>query len=222
MRGQVKRVVFDSDWFVAGVTNYAYWCTGMNALTEVHGFEECSGCANVTQTSTSYNRLESICATSFDNSSITSYTSVLYGCNRLVGGTGYVPTSTAGKNNLALGSNGVLTNPTNDSRTWVWAHFYDTGALEITATRTPDVQRTVLATGRICSNAHYQAVGATPWYEQRSSLRVQGRSGLGGTCEHRLLVLLEYHAHSSDGLEQREWAGVAALCLQCLFRVGHA
>ena len=161
VRGQVKRVVFDSDWSDAGVTNYAYWCTGMNALTEVHGFEECSGCANVTQTSTSYNRLESICATSFDNSSITSYTSVLYGCNRLVGGTGYVPTSTAGKNNLALGSNGVLTNPTNDSRTWVWAHFYDTGALEITATRTPDVQRTVLATGRICSNAHYQAVGAT-------------------------------------------------------------
>lgn len=97
--------------------------------------------------------------------------SVLYGCNRLVGGTGYVPSSTAGKNNLVLGSTGVLTNPGSDSRTWAWAHLYDTGALEITATQTPDVQRTLLATGRICANAHYQAVGATSWYDQRTSLR---------------------------------------------------
>lgn len=53
----------------------------------------------------------------------------------------------------------------------MWAHLYETGALEITTSQTPDAQRTVLASGRICANAHYQAVGATPWYDQRASLR---------------------------------------------------
>ena len=56
---------------------------------------------------------------SFDNTAITGSTSVLYGCNRLVGGTGYVPTYSAGAAALSLGSSGVLTDPANDGRTWV-------------------------------------------------------------------------------------------------------
>lgn len=56
---------------------------------------------------------------------------MLYGCNRLVGGTGYVPTSTAGKNNLVLGSTGVLTGPGSDSGTWVWAHLYASSAQQV-------------------------------------------------------------------------------------------
>jgi hypothetical protein len=95
---------------------------------------------------------------------------VLYGCSRLVGGTGYVAGGTAGKSALSLGSTGVLTNPSQDSREWVWAHLYDTGALEITSTQTPDSGRTLLASGRVCANAHYQMSSAMPWYDYRSSL----------------------------------------------------
>ena len=95
------------DYLVCRISHYAE--DTLVIANEVH---ELSGCASVTQMFTSCSHLESVFATSFDNSSITSYTSVLYGCNRLVGGTGYVPTSTAGKNNLVLdqaGQAGYLT-----------------------------------------------------------------------------------------------------------------
>lgn len=209
VRAQVRRAVFDSDFSGAGATNLAYWCTGMSQMTEVRGFEECSGATNVRQMFTSCSHLESIYAKSFDNSSISTYTSVLYGCNRLVGGTGYVPTSTAGKNNLVFGSAGVLTDPGSDSRTWVWAHLYDTGALEITASSAPDSLRTVLATGRICANAHYQVVGATPWYDRRASLQ---------TCEFKAdlrsetLASLDYWFYSNTTLTAvTGWAYVSGL-----------
>ncbi|MBP3885797.1 MAG: hypothetical protein J6D54_12800 [Olsenella sp.] len=171
-RAQVKRVVFDSDWSGAGVTNYAYWCTGMLALSEVCGFEQCSGATDVRQMFTSCTSLDSIYATSFDNSAIASYASVLYGCNRLVGGTGYVPTSTAGKAALSLGSSGVLTDPNADARTWVWGHLYVDGELVIKASDTPEASRALTCSGRVCTNAHYQAAGCTPWYDSRASVRL--------------------------------------------------
>lgn len=74
MRSQARKVVFDTDWSDAGMSNFAYWCTGMSALSEVCGFEELSGCVSVTQMFTSRSHLESVFATGFDNSSITSYT----------------------------------------------------------------------------------------------------------------------------------------------------
>ena len=172
VRSQVKRVAFDSDWDSAGVANYAYWCCGMSALTEVTGFEECSGCTSVQQMFTSCSSLESVWATSFDNSSITSYASVLYGCSRLVGGTGYVAPSSAGRAALALGSTGVLTDPNNDARTWAWGHLYADGELVITASSTPEASRALTASGRVCTNAHYQAAGCTPWYDSRASVRL--------------------------------------------------
>ena len=170
VRAQVRRVAFDSDFSEAGISNLAYWCTGMNQMTEVLGFEECSGTTNVTQMFNSCGRLETIWATSFDNSAISSYTSVLYGCSRLVGGSLYVPTSTAGKAALTLGSSGVLTDPQNDQRVWAWGHMYGTGELEVTASATADATREVLSSGRVCVNCHYTSISAMPWYEQRASL----------------------------------------------------
>lgn len=171
VRSQVLKVAFDSDFSGAGMTVFAHWCQGMVNLTEVSGLEELSGCTDVQQMFQSCGRLESIYATSFDNSAITSYSSVLYGCNRLVGQTGFCPSTTAGKAALTFGSSGVLTNPAQDQRTWAWAHLYGTGALEITSTATPDATRELVATGRICTNAHYVAVSCTPWYDDRASLR---------------------------------------------------
>lgn len=170
VRGQVTRVAFDSDFSDAGITNFAYWCTGMNQMTEVLGFEECSGASDVRQMFTSCGALETIWATSFDNSAISSYTSVFYGCNRLVGGTGWVPSSTAGKTAVALGSTGALTNPSADSRLWVWGYLYEDGILEISASSLADSAREVLYGGRVCCNAHYTAINAMPWYDGRASL----------------------------------------------------
>ena len=170
VRQQVTRVAFDPDFSDAGITNLAYWCCGMVRMTEVLGFEECSGVASVTQMFNSCGSLETIWATSFDNSAITSYASVLYGCGRLVGGSCHVPSPTAGKAALSLGSSGVLTDPQNDQRVWVWGHLYGTGELEVTTSAAADPSREVLASGRVCVNCHYTAISAMPWYEQRASL----------------------------------------------------
>ncbi len=207
-RAQVRRVVFDSDFSGAGITNFGYWCTGMNQMTEVVGFEECSGAVNVTQMFNSCGKLETIWATSFDNTAITSYTSVLYGCNRLVGQTGYVPTTTAGKAALTFGASGVLTNPLADQRTWASAHLHDGGALEITGSATPDATRTVLATGRVSTNAHYQLNSAMPWYDERASLR---------TCEFLAdlsvpVVSMDYWFYTNTGLTGvTGWGNVSGL-----------
>jgi hypothetical protein len=74
----------------------------MTNLEEVEGFEECSGATSVAFMFTSCTNLRSIYADSFDRSAITSYTAFLYGCNRLVGGTGFVPTYSASATGAAM------------------------------------------------------------------------------------------------------------------------
>lgn len=163
---------------------------------------------SVTQMFNGCGSLETIWATSFDYSAITSYASVLYGCNRLVGQTGYVPSSTAGRAALSFGSSGVLTDPANDQRTWVWAHLYDTGALEITGSSSPDANRTALASGRVCSNAHYLMGSAMPWYAQRASMT---------TCEFLsdvavYITSMDYWFYSNTALTAvTGWANVDSL-----------
>lgn len=170
VRTQVRRVAFDSDFSGAGMTNLAYWCKAMTNLTEVLGFEECSGATDVTQMFLSCGRLETIWATSFDNTAIVASSSVLYGCNRLVGGSCFVPSTTSGASALCLGASGVLTSPGSDLRRWVWGHLYDDGGLVVSAASAADPARTLLASGRVCVNAHYTAINAMPWYEYRSRL----------------------------------------------------
>lgn len=144
----------------------------MTDLVEDADFEACSGATNVTQMFMSCGSLETIWATSFDRSSITASASVLYGCARLVGGTGYVAASSAGASALSLGSAGVLTDPNADSRTWVWAHQYGDGDLVVTTDDELETNRVLVSTGRICINAHYVAVGCAPWYQTRAGMHL--------------------------------------------------
>ena len=154
-RAQVRRVVFDSDFSGAGMTNFSYCFHSMQSMVEVVGFEELSGATNVSWAFTSCPSLETIWATSFDASSITSATYPFNGCPRLVGQTGYVPTNTAGKAALSFGASGVLTNPANDRRTWAWAHLYAGGALEITGTAVPDATWVLPSSGVSGMNTFY-------------------------------------------------------------------
>lgn len=170
-RMQVTRAVFDSDFANAGMTNFAYFFHSMQSLVEVVGFQHLDGATDVSHMFTSCNRLETIWATSFDNTTIGTATYPLNGCRRLLGQAGYVAPDSAGKAALSFGASGVLTNPSQDQCTWAYGHLYDTGALEITAGATPDAGRTVLASGRLCANAHYLKACAMPWYDQRSQLR---------------------------------------------------
>lgn len=161
---QVRRVVFDSSFADAGVSNLAHWCSGFSALEVVEGFQHCSGAANLTQAFASCARLRSIYATGFDISAVTTCSLMFYGCTSLVGGAdGAMPFSTSGKQVLATGAGGVLTDPANDARTWFWAHLYADGEAVLTADCDPDPERSLIASGPICANARYAALGFQPW-----------------------------------------------------------
>lgn len=124
----VKKVYIDSTIGSLGLTNCAYWFNAFANCTEVRGFENLSGIKTATQMFSSCGSLETIYATSYTNA-ITSGSSMFYSCNRLVGGTdGFVPTMTSAGSVCKLGAGGVLTDPSNDNRTWFYAHFYDDGA----------------------------------------------------------------------------------------------
>lgn len=160
---QVKRVVIDSSWANAGVTNVNYFFNAFENMVEVTGFENMSGITSANQMFGSCPMLETIYATSFSSSGL-SGSLMFNGCNRLVGGAdGFVPSSTSGASVCKIGTGGVLTDPNNDTRTWFYAHFYDDGEVVLTATSAPDVTRTLLASGRICAIGKYQALGFTPW-----------------------------------------------------------
>jgi len=160
---QVKRVVIDSSWANAGVTNVSYFCNAFSEMTEIVGFQYMSGITSAAQMFGSCSSLETIYATSFDNTGL-SASMMFNGCSKLVGGTdGYVPSTTSGANVCKLGAGGVLTDPSNDARTWFYAHYYDDGEAVLTATSAPDPLRTLLASGRICAIGKYQGLGFTPW-----------------------------------------------------------
>ena len=81
---------------------------------------------------TSCSELRTVSATSFDNSKIKKYTSVLHRCSRLVGGTdGFVPSQTSGASVLKLGAGGVLTDLEYEVRTWLNAMLFADGELKI-------------------------------------------------------------------------------------------
>ena len=160
---QVKRVVIDSSWANAGVTNVSYFFNAFEEMTEVVGFQYMSGITSAGQMFGSCPKLETIWATSFSNSGL-SGSLMFNGCNRLVGGTdGFVPSSTSGASVCKIGTGGVLTDPNADNRTWFYAHFYDDGEGVLTATSTPEANRQLLASGRICAIGKYQGLGFTPW-----------------------------------------------------------
>lgn len=164
IRTEVRTVYLHSSLKAAGIANFAYWFNGFSALRLVLGFENLSGAEDVTQLFTSCSELRTVSASSFDNSKIKKYTSVLYGCSKLVGGTdGFVPSQTSGASVLKLGAGGVLTDPEYDIRTWLNATLFTDGELKIGFAKADTAGREVLASDTLCANAKYTAIQATPW-----------------------------------------------------------
>ena len=164
IRTEVRTVYLHSSLKAAGITNFAYRFNGFSNLRLVLGFESLSRAEDVTQLFTSCGELRTVSASSFDNSKIKKYASVLYGCSRLVGGAdGFVPSQTSGASVLKLGTGGVLTDPEYDVRTWLNATLFADGELEIGFSKADTTGREVLASDTLRSNAKYTAIQATPW-----------------------------------------------------------
>lgn len=184
---KVKKAVIDSSMKSAGVKSSAYWFNGMESLTSVTGLESLAGVEDTTMMFASCPWLESVFATSFDNSTIKRSSSMFYGCNRLVGGTGTCPTSTSDAKVCKLGSGGVLTDPANDTRTWVRATLFSDGELVISSGEATANGRDTLAAGRLCPDASYKSVAANPVYDQRSrATSLTFADDLAGRSVHNL------------------------------------
>lgn len=64
---------------------------------------------------------------------------------------------------LKLGTGDVLTDPESDIRTWLDATLFADGELKIGFAKVDAAGREVLAAGKLCSNAKYNAIQTTPW-----------------------------------------------------------
>ncbi|RDB69437.1 hypothetical protein [Eggerthella sinensis] len=180
---EVVRVVFDGSFAAAGVTSGKNWFNGFLHLHEVRGFEALSGMAEGDMMFASCPALESVFAAFFDTAALESGTNMFYGCRSLVGGTGYVRSNGGGAAICCFGDTGLLTDPADDGRRWCTGVVYEDGLLEVSAAGAVDPARTVLATGRACVNARYDAVGFAFWYEHRALVeRVSFADDMAGAC----------------------------------------
>ena len=166
----VTRVVFDSDFSQGGLTNASYFFNGFLNLVEITGFEEMQGVGSFNQAFSGCASLETIYATEWAPTSSPTGSLAFYSGGRLVGGGGFVPDTMANISHLALGEDGVLTDPAADTRDWFYCYQYDDGELVFTASASPEAGRTLVTSCRLCAQARYDSVGYQSWYDTRDDL----------------------------------------------------
>jgi len=166
---EVVDALFAADIAGAGMTSTASYFNGCTNLKSVPGLENPIGTIDMSGLFIGCDSFKSVYSRGF-SATVTGTGTFFYGCKRLVDGEGYVPKNTDPAAAFSFGEKGALTDPDSDARVWVYAALYDDGQLAIKADDSIDEGREVIAKGRICANALYNAVGATPWYEQRAKL----------------------------------------------------
>lgn len=155
IRTSIFRVTIDASVAQVGVTTIAHWFNGFSNLYRVDGFENLSGVVDVTRVFFSCSKLETIYATSFDNSTITAGTYCVYACSKLVGGAdSYAPSLADGASVLKLGAGGVLTSIYNDTRVWMNCAVLTDNTALLYRDSNPSV--VVKATDRFCLGAMYK------------------------------------------------------------------
>ena len=174
----VARVVFDSTWAEAGFTCYEHWFSYYANLAEVSGFENVSA-GSLDYMFTGCEKLESVFASGYDASGITSATVAFYGCYRLVGAQGFVPCSASGVKTLSYGETGALTDPAADAREWAWWRLYADGSFVLGPGADGD-GRAVADSGRVCLTAAFETTACVPWYSHAAE--VKGVSVAAGAC----------------------------------------
>ena len=162
-RSDVVRAVFDSDFSQGGLENASYLFASCANLVEVSGFEELSGIASFVQTFGGCGSLETIYASGFVAAEDMGGSLALYGCDRLVGGQGFVPDYGDGASHLSYGEEGALTDPAADAREWVFCHLYADGELVVTLDEESEAGRALCMSGRMCATARYRATAARAW-----------------------------------------------------------
>ncbi len=238
-RLDVTRAVFDGDFSQGGLASADHLFNGFLHLEEVSGLEELSGIASFERAFSGCGALESIYADGFVAAEGVEGSYCFYGCDRLVGGRGYVPGYSSGAERLCYGEEGVLTDPAADAREWVSCHLYADGELVVTLDPEPEAGRALCMTGRMCATARYRAIDARAWdaaevdvlkatfaadlsaldhvnlsfwfYGDHGLAEVEGLSNLPAVREMR------YALCSCDGLTELDLSGFPTAELEDLF-----
>ncbi len=211
VRLKVKRAYIDESFSAVvselGMTNFDWFFKGFSSMTEVVGFQHLSGMTAAKQMFVTCPELETIWATSFDASALASSSMMFSGAYRLVGGTDFKTCgqSTAGSV-CKVGAGGVLTNPADDRRQWLWGTVYGDGVCEVSASSEVDASREVVAHGRGCAQASYASATALPWGESKGKftrVRVLADMATAGFSALRL----DYWFYSMNGVTAFEGLG---------------
>lgn len=212
----IKKVVIDSSILGQGITDASFWFVGCLNLVEVTGFENLKGLTKAAQMFNSCSSLESIyCASSRFNPTGLSASLMFANCTRLVGYNGFVPSTTTGASACKLGQSGVLTDPKADAREWCRVRLYSGGTVYVSAMDDAGPGGEVLADGRMCAGANYNAVGLLPCYDLRAQVtRVEFAASMAAFTK----VNLNYWFYGYSALAGVSgWGNVAVAAMRYTF-----
>lgn len=170
VREQITSVDVDPSFKGVSFPDISHWFRGMTSLMNVSGFDNISGVTKANQTFSGDSELRSIWCESPYAPSIASASIPFYDCCKLVGGHLTVATDTAGKSALTTGANGLLACSADDERSWAFAYLYSDGSLVVNRSGMLDGDRTIAASGTLCTNARYKALGSMPWHGLRDTI----------------------------------------------------
>lgn len=185
-REQITFVRVDPSLAAVSFPDISHWFQGMTALTNLTGFDHISGATKASQTFSGDAELRSISCDAAYSSPITSASIPFYGCRKLVGGHLAVAKDTSGASAFTTGANGLLVCDGDDARVSARASLYTSGKLDIDTSWGGSALPDVMASGSICVNARYNALGSMPWHEFRDKLMYVvfggGLSSVEGLC----------------------------------------
>lgn len=170
VREQITSVEIDSSFKGVSFPDISHWFRGMTSLMNVSGFDNISGVTKANQTFAGDSELRSIWCESPYAPSIASASLPFYDCCKLVGGHLTVATDTAGKSAFTTGANGLLACSADDERSWAFAYLYSDGSPVVKRSGMLDGDRIIAASGMLCTNARYKALGSMPWHGLRDTI----------------------------------------------------
>ena len=168
----IDRVRIDQSMVDCEREDYSFWFYMLDRIREVRGLENLAHARTADYLFGGCKELDSIYAPAGYVTPIERAGSLFSSSYRIVGGTGCNAGESAKLDALKLGEDGVLTDPEDDRRAWLYEWLYDDGELVVTTVSDPDGGRTLLAGGRICVNCRYASEFAYHHHYLASSVRV--------------------------------------------------
>lgn len=214
-REQITFVRIDPSLAAVRFPDISHWFQGMTSLTNLTGFDHISGASKAAQTFSGDSELRSISCDAAYSSSITSASIPFYGCRKLVGGHLAVAKDTSGASAFTTGANGLLVCDGDDARQWAQARLYSNGKLVIDTnweSATPDL----MASGSLCVNARYNALGSMPWHDFRDKVAYVF-FGSGLSTVDTLCIDYWFYNTKSSAISFSGWGNLHPVSAEFLF-----